>query len=56
MGLVREVQDWRGLARALVKDLVSPARREEILPKVAAYLRERTGGADTAAEIIAAYL
>jgi len=56
MGLVREVADWRGLARALVNDLVRPARRDEILPKVAAYLKERTGGSDKAAEIIAEYL
>jgi 3-deoxy-D-manno-octulosonic-acid transferase len=56
MGLVREVRDWRGLARRLVRDLVSPVGREEILPKVAAYLEERTGGAEKAAEIIVAYL
>jgi 3-deoxy-D-manno-octulosonic-acid transferase len=56
MGLAREVKDWRGLARALVRDLVSPARRDEVLPRVASYLKERIGGADTAADIISRYL
>jgi len=56
MGLVREVADWRGLARALAMDLKSPAARDMILPKVDAYLKARTGGAERAAEIIGAYL
>lgn len=56
MGLVKEVPDWQGLSRALAGDLAMPARREAILPKVASYLKERTGGAQRAAEIIAAYL
>ena len=56
MGLVKEVPDWRGLARVLVRDLVIPVRPDAVLTKVASYLKERTGGAQRAAEIIAAYL